>query len=108
MAYKSVLILLVLGVAIFSGCVSNPENSVVGTYVWTGNPNGYFTLYANSTCFLHDSDNSTWTGYYAYSSDNRMLCFKNYYPDGNDDCWTQKYGSDNTFINNLGGVYVKK
>jgi hypothetical protein len=49
MEYKIVLILLLLGAAIFSGCVDNPEKSIAGTYVFDNEPDSYFTLYSNGT-----------------------------------------------------------
>jgi hypothetical protein len=105
MEYKTILIVLVMGAAIFSGCVDNSEKSIEGTYVSPNNAEDYFTLYNNDTYFLHYSSGATKTGYYVYGDG--ILVFKNYYA-GSDYIFEQEYKNEHTFINNIGGRYVKK
>ncbi len=89
----------------FSGCVDNPKNSIVGTYVSNSDAESYFTLYDNDTYFMHYPGGSSKTGNYDYGDG--LLVFKYYYA-GSDYIFEQKYKNEDTFINNIGGEYVKK
>lgn len=103
METKLVLIVSILGVAILSGCIGSAENTIEGTYALAGNANDNFTLYDNGTYVLHYSTGGSKTGHYEVSGD--ILVFKNYYAGSN---YIFEQETDGTFVNNIGGRYVKQ
>lgn len=70
MEYKIVLILLVLGAAIFSGCVDNPGKTV---YLDKKN-NHTLALYSDKT-FAYTEDAGTFSGSYRFDGDHVILTF---------------------------------
>jgi hypothetical protein len=134
----SVIGLLLLAGVLISGCVSS-TNLIAGKYVYKGDNKTYFILYDNGTYYLHhqyyswicrglhgpkptddsctpvpyDIPDSNHSGYYVYDSNNQMLEFKNYFPDGTDYTFQQQYKSNPITFMPLSGVdfpahYVKQ
>jgi hypothetical protein len=71
MAYKSFLILLVLGIAMFSGCVDNPSKTV---YVST-KTNHTLVLYSDKT-FTYQENDGVFGGTYRFEGDHLFLTFQ--------------------------------
>ncbi len=68
MAYKSVLILLILGVAIFSGCVDDK------TVYYSSKSNETLTLYNDNTFYAKvGSKDYGWSGTYRIDGDHVIL-----------------------------------
>ncbi len=70
MEYKIVLILLVLGAAIFSGCVDNPGKTVY----FSKETNQTMTLYSDKT-FTYTADGNIYSGVYRIDGDHVILTF---------------------------------
>ncbi len=70
METKVVLILLILGVAIFSGCVDNPSKTVY----FAKNSNQTITLYSDKT-FTFTAPSGTYSGSYRFDGDRIILTF---------------------------------
>ncbi len=71
MEYKIILILLVLGVAIFSGCTDNPGKTV---YVST-KTNHSLVLYSDKT-FTYEENDGVFSGVYRFDGDHLYLTFQ--------------------------------
>ncbi len=70
MAYKSILILVVLGVAIFSGCVDSANKTVY----FAKESNQTITLYGDKT-FTFTASSGTYSGVYRIDGDHVILTF---------------------------------
>jgi hypothetical protein len=70
MEYKTILIVLVLGAAIFSGCVDNPSKTVY----FANETNQTMTLYSDKT-FTYTADGNTYSGVYRVDGNHVILTF---------------------------------
>ncbi len=70
MAHKIILMILILGVAIFSGCVDNPSKTVY----YSSKSNETITLYSDNTVYVKvGSDNYGLSGTYRTDGDHILL-----------------------------------
>ena len=73
MEYKIVLILLVLGAAIFSGCVGN---TVTGKYVYEKDNRSYYVFYPNGEFNAFGSDGGSASGTYRIENNEFILTYR--------------------------------
>ncbi len=71
MEYKIILILLVLGVAIFSGCVGNSGKSV-----YLDKTTNHTLVLNSDKTFLFTEDDGTYSGTYRIDGDHIILTFQ--------------------------------
>ncbi len=70
MENKTVIIALILGIAIFSGCIDNPGKTVY----YSSKSNETITLYSDNTVYVKDgSDNYGLSGTYRTDGDHILL-----------------------------------
>jgi hypothetical protein len=99
MDLKIVVVFLMLGLFL-SGCIVN--ESITGTYVLESNNQSYFILKTDGTYTLHFNSGSFQNGSYVFENNYLILKGKT---DFSDYYFTKR---DNYFLNNVGGIYVKK